>query len=120
MILANPAIQVTTLDQQAGLPPAPPLQTNSQPIQCPTGAVAEDVTLAPGASGVALAFPTGVTTAAFIFIVAVTTTDLILTVKGTALPPIPVSQGMMLYGLTSAQISMATVLGGKVLCEVGG
>jgi len=117
---ATPAIQVTLTGPSLNSPSAPPLQSGGLPLYCPNGVDGQAATLPASTSGLALAFPVGVTAAVFIFIAADTTTDLIVTVKGQALPVLPQGQGMILYGLTTSQISLASALGGLIRYAVGG
>lgn len=122
MVNAFPAIQISTIDLSVSPQNNVVAQIGGIGIYCATGVVLQDVVLAPGASSLALAFPTGVSAAAFIYISAITTTDLIVKV-GSGSPvslSLPANQGMMLYGLTSSQVSLNSVAGGQVQYAVGG
>ena len=122
MISAIPAAQINFVDPFTD-PQAAPLQTGGTGLACANGYIqVPDATLAPSSSTVALAFPLGVTTAVVIYIAALTATDLIVKV-GSGSPvslPIPVGQGAFFYGITSANISLNSVLGGKIQYAVGG
>lgn len=117
---AIPAIQLNIVDPATTIP-FNPLQTGNLPLYCPNGSLDQDATLPAATSSLALAFPVGVTTAVFIYISAITTTDLIINIGTSPFPvSVPLGQGMLLYGLTSAQVSISSVLGGKIQYSVGG
>ena len=117
---ATPLVQVTLAAAYLGASSFGPIQSGGLPLYCPNGVDGQVATLPASTSGLALAFPAGVTTSVFIFIAADTTTDLIITVKGQVLPVLPQGQGMIFYGLTSANISLASALGGQIRYTVGG
>ncbi len=89
---------------------------------CPNGIVYEkNATLEEDSEDVALSFPVGVTTSVFVFISAITATDLIVKVGTDGAPvSVPAYQGLILYGLTAAQVSLNSELGGQVSYVVGG
>lgn len=117
---ATPAVQVLVVDPAVTLTPSP-LQSGGTPLYCANGAVNQDATLPAATSLLPLAFPVGVTTAVYIFVASVTATDLKVNVGSSPFPvPIPLGQGITLYGLTSAQVSVSSVLGGKIQYSVGG
>lgn len=96
-----------------------PVPFGGQAINCPTGAIAQDVQLAANASDVALPFPIGLSTAAVIGIYAVNVPDLIIKVNGQTLS-VPKGQPWFGYNIASSAISVSTVSGGKITCVVGG
>lgn len=117
---ATPAVQVTIVDPAVNLTPNP-LESGGTPLYCPNGSVGQDATLPAATSSLALAFPVGVTTAVFVFVAAVTATDLVVNVGGTPFAlPVPLGQGIMLYNITSAHVSLSSALGGKIQYAVGG
>ncbi len=126
MVNAFPASQLSTTDTNCpgGLAPGvtPVLQFGGFGIPCATGFISQEVLLAAASSTVALAFPTGVTTAKVVYIAAgPNTTDLIVKVGGTPFSlQVPAGQGIFLYNITSANVSLNTVLGGLVSYAVGG
>lgn len=122
MIIATPGIQIVTNDPASNPNQNVMAETGNQPIICQNSVVMQDALLPPTTSGAALSFPVGVTTAAFIFIAALSTTDLLVNI-GSSSPTsiaIPARQGIILYGLTSAQISLSSVAGGQVQYIIGG
>jgi len=116
----TPSVQLTIVDPGVPLT-ANPLLSGSLPLYCANGAVLQEVSLPAATASLALAFPVGVTTATVIFISSQTATDLIVKVGGTPFSlPLPLGQGMLLYGLTSSQVSLNSVLGGIIQYAVGG
>lgn len=121
MINAILAAQLSTVDTLTDPQNCIVARNGGLGIPCPTGVSMQDTILAANSTSVALTFPTGVTTAVFIYIAAVTTTDLIVKVGGTPVSlTLPAKQPMLLYGLTSANVSLNSVLGGHVQYAVGG
>lgn len=123
MVNAFPAIQLNTIDLAVSPQTNIMAQVGGIGLTCQNGVVLQDIILAAASTNVALLFPTGISTAVFIYISSITTSDLVVKVGSgspVALPPIPYKQGMLLYGLTSAQISLNTVLGGQVQYAIGG
>lgn len=118
MITISPAIQVTSKDTSLSPFPQPPL-TAGAGVRCPSGQLGGTVTLAPGAAAIPLPFPNGVTTAAIVVIVAEGITDLVVTFKGQT-KTIPAGQADLYYGVTSANLSLGSTLGGAVAVLVGG
>lgn len=121
MITATPTIQINTVDPSANPQANIMAYTGGGPILCPNSTILQDATLPAATVSAALSFPVGVTTAAFIFIAALTTTDLLVNVgtSPTAIP-IPARQGIILYGLTSAKISVSSAAGGAIQYAIGG
>lgn len=122
MIIAMPGVQIAVNNPSANPPNTIMAQVGGIGISCPNGVLVQEAALPPGSSNVALAFPVGVTVSAFVFIAALTATDLIIkTGSGlVALPIVPVGQGFIVYGLTAAQLSLSSLLGGQVQYVVGG
>lgn len=123
MVNVFPALQLSATGPAVSPPDASVQVGGNIGISCLLGYVrAPQVTLASSSSGIALAFPTGVTTAKVIAIAAVTATDLIVKV-GSSNPvslQVPAGQGILLYNMTTAQVSLNSVLGGAVQYAVGG
>lgn len=122
MVNAFPAVQLNTIDAAVSPQNNIIAQIGGIGLACPHGVLLQDLTLAALSSTIALAFPNGVTTAVFIYISAITTTDLIVKV-GSGSPvslSLPMNQGMLLYSLTSAAISLNSVAGGQVQYAIGG
>lgn len=118
MITITPAATIAIKD--SGISPNPnPVPFAGIPINCPAGAMAQDVLLAANTAAAPLPFPLALATAAFLAIYAATTTDLIVTVDGTDLN-VPLEQPLFLYGVAAADISVSTVKGGKITYLVGG
>lgn len=114
------AAQLSVMDPVNGTPENP-LQTGGIPLYCPNGLVAQDATLAPSTSLLPLSFPVGVTTAVVIYIAATLAVDLVVNIGSTPFAmSVPRGQGVLLYNLTSAQISVSSVLGGNIQYAVGG
>lgn len=114
------ALQATIVDPSVDVTPNP-VQAGGIPIYCANGVSGQDATLASATSSLPLNFPVGVTTATFIFISSVTVTDLQVNVGNSPFPiSIPLGQGIILYNLTSAQVSISSVLGGLARYVVGG
>lgn len=119
MVTVTPALQIGLVDPATVAQSA---QAGGQGLPCLIGSVLQEAVLAAHSSGVALPFPIGVSTAVVIFISAVAATDLVVNI-GSGSPiamSIPAYQGTFLYGLTSAQISVSSVLGGKIQYAIGG
>lgn len=117
----TPSLQLAIVDPAATLTPNP-LEAGLIALFCANGAVTQEATLPPATASLPLSFPVGVTTAVVIFIASVTCTDLIVKV-GSGSPvslSVPLGQGIFLYSMTSAQISLNSVLGGKIQYSVGG
>lgn len=120
MVNAIPAVQINTVG------PSNPRENiiayaGGVAMLCQTGTDAQVVTLAANSDEVPLPFPVGVTTATFVFVAALTATDLVVNVGDDAFPlPVPLRQGMVLYGLASSDISISSALGGDVQFAVGG
>lgn len=124
-VTINPSIQILVNDPATNPTQNVATQTGNIGILCTnSGATMQDVVLPAATSALALPFPIGVTTALVLYIAAITTTDLVvnITLGGhtVSLPPIPQGQGVVLYGLTSSQISISSVLGGQIQFAVGG
>ena len=122
MIIATPSIQLAT--SSCGTSPQEPIALSSgdQPLTCPSGANLQVVTLPNATVAAALSFPLGVTTAVYVFISAITATDLIVNI-GSGTPfamSLPPRQGVILYNITSAEVSLSSVAGGQVEYSVGG
>lgn len=123
MTNAFPAVQVLTSDAATNPQMVTVTQTQGIGLQCPNGVISNlDMVLAPASSNIALPFPNGASASVFIYIFALTTTDLIIRVGGalTALPALPLGQGQLFYGLSSAQINVSSALGGHIQYAVGG
>lgn len=88
-------------------------------VKCPVGALAADVVLAAATSERALPFPVGVTTAAFLAVLAVDVADLVVSYGAQDLA-VPLGQPLFLYGAAAADVSVSSVLGGKIAYVVGG
>lgn len=123
MVNVFPAVQLNALDPATNPVANLMLQVGGIGLSCQNGITMQDsVALPANSTNVALAFPIGVTTAVVIYVAAITTTDLIVKV-GSGSPvslSLPANQGMLLYGLTSAQVSLNSVLGGHIQYAVGG
>ncbi len=124
-VTINPSIQILVNDPATNPTQNVAAQTGNIGILCTnSGATMQDVVLPAATSALALPFPINVTTALVLYIAAITTTDLVvnITLGGhtVSLPPIPQGQGIVLYGLTSSQISISSVLGGQIQFAVGG
>lgn len=123
MTNAFPAIQIITNDPATNPQMVTVTQTPGIGLVCNNGVIQNlDMVLAPSTSTLALPFPNGVSTALFIYIFALTTTDLIVKV-GSGSPAslsVPQYQGTVLYSLTSAQLSVNSVLGGRIQYAIGG
>src|ERR1035437_4489604 len=118
MITFTPALQIAITDPLI-LPQA--ASAGNQPIACPISSGLQEAVLAPGASSVALPFPIGLTTAKVIYIASLGTSDLVVNIGGTPFAmSVPACQGVFLYGLTSAQVSLSSALGGEVQFTIGG
>lgn len=92
-------------------------------LSCSTGLLAQDVVLAASTSNQQLPFPIGLTTAKVIAIYAVGLSDLVVTVgdgSTTTTIEVPKGQPLLLYNKTASQVKLASVLGGKLACVVGG
>lgn len=121
MINAILAAQLSTVDTLTDPQDCIVARNGGLGFPCPTGVLSQVTTLAAASSNVPLTFPTGVTTAAVIYIAAITTTDLIVKVGATPVSlTVPAKQFIVLYSLTSAVVSLSTVLGGDVQYAVGG
>lgn len=118
----TPAATVAIKD--SGITPNPnPVPFAGSALSCNIGALSQDVVLAAATSNASLPFPSGVTTAKIIALCAATVTDLVVTVtiSGQSVNlALPVNQPIFLYNLTSAQIKISSVLGGKLTCVLGG
>ena len=122
-MMAFPAVQILTNDPATNPQMVTVAQTQGIGLVCPNGVTQNlDMVLAPASSNVALPFPNGATAAVFIYIFALNITDLVVKVGSSqvALPVLPQKQGILLYGLTSAQITVSSVLGGNVQIAIGG
>ena len=122
MINAFLAMQVSTIDLSTNPQNNIVIQAGGIGLLCPNGVLMQDLTLAASSSNITLAFPNIVTTALFICITAITTTDLIVKV-GSGSPvslSIPSHQSVMLYNLTSSQVSLSSAAGGQVQYAIGG
>ena len=123
MTTVTPAIQINTSDAAINPQNNAISQLVGQQLVCPNGLAQNlDMVLAPSSSGIVPAFPNGATTSVFVYIFALTATDLIVK-TGTglvALPVLPYGMGYLFYGLTNVQISLNSVLGGRVSVVVGG
>ena len=118
MITVTPGSTVALKD--TGLSPNPnPVPFGGIAVDCPVGALSQDVTLPASTADEALPFPVGVTTAAILAIYAVTTADLVVTV-GTQDLTVPLGQPLFLYDVAAADIAVSSVLGGKLTYVVGG
>lgn len=111
---ATIALKDTTLS-----PNPNPVQFAGCGVKCPTGALAQDVKLAAATVAAALPFPVGVTTAKVIAIFPANISDLIVTYDGTDLE-VPIQQPLFLYNVAAADLSVSSVLGGKLTYVVGG
>lgn len=121
MLLATPALQLTTTDCSADPDDPITIYTGQQPLTCLNGGIMQVLTLPPTSSNIALPFPLGVTTAVYVFIAALTTSDLHVNIGSSPFAmPISYRQGTLLYGLTSAQLSLSSVQGGQVQYSIGG
>ena len=120
MVNAFPAVQVATVDPELSQQLNPVAATPGVGLVCLNGATTYDSVLPAASSGVQPNFPLGISTCVFIFILAITTTDLVVTVKGAALPALPQGQAYLFYGLTAAQVTLSSVLGGQLQYGVGG
>ncbi len=118
MITITPAATLAIKD--SGLTPNPnPIPFAGASISCPGGAMAQDVTLAAATSAAALPFPIGVATAKVLAIYAARVTDLIVTFDGTD-HEVPSGQPLFLYNVAAVDVSVSSVLGGKLTYVVGG
>jgi len=88
-------------------------------VTCPLGAMSQDVDLAAASTAVALPFPIGVTTAKVLAIFPKTVPDLVVTVDGVE-HEVPLQQPFFLYNVAAADVSVTSVLGGKLTSVVGG
>lgn len=123
MISAFPAVQIVTSDSAVNPQMTMIAQTQGIGLQCTNGVIFnQDMTLLPASSGIQLAFPNGASAAVFIYVFALNISDLIIkTGSGlVAMPVLPFGQGQLFYGLTVSQISLNSVLGGRVQYAVGG
>ena len=123
MINAFVGSQIFKSDPASFPSQVPVAQTQGLGLSCPNGLVEVPLmTLAPASSGILIPFPNGATAAVFIAIFSITVTDLVVkTGSGlVALPVLPYGQCLVLYGLTSSQISLNSVLGGTLSVAVGG
>lgn len=119
-VTANAALQISTVDGST-TPTNVAAQSGGIALYCPNSALQQDATLPASTSLLPLSFPVGVTTAVFVYIASVTCTDLIVNVGSSPFAlPVPLGQGMLLYNITSAHISISSVLGGKIQYAVGG
>ncbi len=120
---AFPAVQIQTSDPATQPEAVIIAQTQGCGLYCPKGVISNlDMILAPSSSGITLPFPNTATTSVFIYIFALNITDLVIHVGSSpvALPALPLGQGQLFYGLTSAQISLSSVLGGNLQYAIGG
>lgn len=121
-IQITPAATIAIKD--SGISPNPnPIPLAACSISCPIGALSQDVVLPAATSNAPVPFPSGVTTAKIIALYTATVTDLVVKITISAQVvnlPVPVNQPLFLYNLTSAQIAISSVLGGKLTCVVGG
>lgn len=118
MITITPAATVAVKD--SAISPNPnPIQFGGVTVNCPVGAMSQDVILAAASANVPLTFPVGVPTAAILAIYASGAADLIVKVSGQALT-VPINQPLFLYSVAAANISVSSVLGGKITYVVGG
>lgn len=119
---ATPALQLSLVDPSAPLA-SNPFLAGGIALYCPNGVITEQEAALPASTNsLPLSFPVGASSAVFIFIAAITATDLIVKV-GSGSPvslSVPRGQGIFLYGLTSSQVSLNSVLGGTVQYSVGG
>lgn len=122
MITVTPAATLAIKD--ASISPNPnPVPFAGTTISCPVGALSQDVTLAAATVDAALPFPSGVTTAKILAIYAQTVPDLIVKVLNGADEvelEVPVNQPLFLYNVAAADVSISSVLGGKLTAVVGG
>lgn len=117
----TPALQISIVDPAAVLNPNP-IESGGIALYCANGQVTQEATLPASTASLALSFPVGVSSAVVIFIASMTCTDLIVKV-GSGSPvslPVPLGQGIFLYNLTSSQVSLNSVLGGRIQYTVGG
>lgn len=118
MITVTPAATIALKD--SGLSPNPnPVPFGGLAVNCPKGALVQDVVLVANSSDVTLTFPVGVTTAAVLAILAADVSDLVVTNDGVDLT-VPLGQPLLLYSVAAADISVSSVKGGKVTYVVGG
>jgi hypothetical protein len=120
MITITPSAQLAIADSSLLPSSVGAVSPAGAPIICQNGWLVQDSILAPGSSGIALAFPLGVTTAQVIYLLPLTATDLMVNLGAPSPLPLPMGQPMFLYGLTSIQISLSSVLGGKIQYGIGG
>lgn len=118
MTTITPAATLAIKD--SGISPNPnPVPFAGSAIKCPVGALSQDVELAEDTSAAALPFPTGVTTAKVLAIYAANISDLVVTVSGVDLS-VPVEQPLFLYNVAAVNVSVSSVLGGKLTMVAGG
>ena len=121
VITAMPSASILLVDSSVVPSLTPTIPPGGLPVILPNGYLTVDVTLPPSTSSAALPFPTGVTTALVVYILAVTATDLLINVGPTPFAlTLPQGQVLALYSITSAHLSVSTVLGGKLQYLIGG
>lgn len=118
MITIKTDVVVSAKD--ANLSPNPsPIAFGGGNVLCPAGVLAQEVSLAAASVNVALPFPIGVTTAKLLVIVALNIVDLIVNYGAESLT-VPAGQPLFLYDVLAADVSVSSVLGGKIAYGVGG
>lgn len=118
MITLKTDIVVSAKD--ANLSPSPsPVAFAGGDVLCPAGALAQEVTLPPASANVPLPFPIGVTTAKLLVVVALNIADLIVNYGAESLT-VPAGQPLFLYKVLVSDVSLSSVLGGKIGYTVGG
>ena len=121
MITATPSAQISVVDSSVVPSSVGAVTPGGLGIVCPNGFMVQEAVLPPGTSDLALAFPVGVTTALVVYILPLTATDLKVNVGPSPFPlPVPMGQPALHYGLTSAQISLSSALGGRIQYAIGG
>lgn len=118
MIKVRSEVAVFVADTNLSPFPKPALAACAETV-CATGALGQDVTLPAATANAPLPFPNGVATAAVLVVVAVLASDLVVKVSGQALD-VPAGQTLFLYNVAAANVSVSTVLGGKITMVVGG
>ena len=122
MITITPTAQLSVIDSSTTPSTNLPVTPGGLAVICPTGALIQDVDLAPATVDAAPAFPIGVTTAKVVYILPVTVADLIVSVgvAGAADLEVPLGQPLVLYNVPVAQLLVSSALGGKIQYAVGG
>ncbi len=122
MITITPTAQLSVVDSSTNPSTNLPVASGGATIQCPTGALIQDVDLAASTVDAAPAFPIGVTVAKAVYILPVTVTDLIVSVgvAGAADLAVPLGQPLILYNVAVAELLISSALGGKIQVTIGG